>query len=385
MKLHEYQAKALFREFGISVPNGQVAENLGQAKKIIDEATAPVLVVKAQVHAGGRGKAGGVKVAKNKEDAEKYSKDILGMTLVTHQTGPEGILVKKIYIEEGSNIARELYLAILVDRAVDGPVIIASSEGGMEIEEVAEKHPEKIFKEKVESLHLYPFVARKLADKLNIKGPAANEFVNLVTRAVEMFYATDCAMLEINPLVITKENKVMALDGKVLLDDNGIIKHNDLKELRDISEEDPLEVEASRFSLNYVKLDGNIGCMVNGAGLAMATMDIIKLFGGEPANFLDVGGGANAEQVKNAMKILLTDKNVKGVFINIFGGIMRCDIIAQGVLDAYNESPFDLPIVMRLKGTNLEEGKAMLAKSKLKFAFADDMNEAAAKIVEMVK
>ncbi len=385
MKLHEYQAKGLFREFGIAVPNGQVAENLAQAKKIIDEATAPVLVVKAQVHAGGRGKAGGVKVAKTKGDAEKYAKDILGMTLVTHQTGPEGILVKKIYIEEGSNIDRELYLAILVDRSVDGPVIIASSEGGMEIEEVAEKHPEKIFKERVETLHLYPFVARKLAAKLNIKGPAANEFANLVTRAVEMFYATDCAMLEINPLVITKESKVMALDGKVLLDDNGLIKHSKLADLRDISEEDPLEVEASRFSLNYVKLDGNIGCMVNGAGLAMATMDIIKLFGGEPANFLDVGGGANAEQVKNAMKILLSDKNVKGVFINIFGGIMRCDIIAQGVLDAYNEAPFDLPIVMRLRGTNLEEGKALLASSKLKFAFADDMNEAASKIVEMVK
>lgn len=385
MKIHEYQAKALFKKFGITVPKSILATNEKEAASAIEQITTDIRVVKAQVHAGGRGKAGGVKVTKTPEDAMKAANSILGMTLVTHQTGPEGVKVNKIIVEEGLPIAKELYFAILVDRAVGGPVIIASTAGGMEIEEVAEHTPELILTNPVGAKDAFPFLGRKIANQLGLTGKVANEFTKLVMNAVKMFHETDCSLLEINPLIITSDERVVALDGKVDLEDNGLVKHPELLELQDNAETDPLEIEAAKYSLNYIKLDGTIGCMVNGAGLAMATMDVVTLAGGSPANFLDVGGGANREQVKNAMKILLSDKNVKGVFINIFGGIMRCDIIAHGVIDASKEMPSNIPIVMRLRGTNLEEGRALLQESGLKFHLIDDMSDAAKKIVAEVK
>jgi succinyl-CoA synthetase beta subunit len=343
-----------------------------------------VSVVKAQIHAGGRGKGGGVKIARSAEEAEQLAKQMIGMTLVTHQTGPEGKKVGRVLIEEGLAIDRELYLSILIDRASASPVVIASAAGGMEIEDVAANEPDKILREHIDrGTGVLPFQARKLAFAMGLPGPVANRFVKLLDSIYKAFIETDASMIEINPLVLTKGGDLLALDAKVTFDDNALYRHPDLRELRDISEEDPLEVEASKFSLNYIRLDGNIGCMVNGAGLAMATMDIIKLAGGEPANFLDVGGGANAEQIKNAFRILMMDKNVKAVLINIFGGILRCDILAQGVIAAVRELGVPVPIVVRMEGTNVEEGQRMLKESGLKFATADSMGEAADTVVSL--
>jgi succinyl-CoA synthetase beta subunit len=340
--------------------------------------------VKAQIHAGGRGKGGGVKIARSIDEVEQLAKQIIGMTLVTHQTGPEGRKVGRVLIEEGLDIDRELYLSILIDRASAAPVIIASAAGGMDIEEVAAKEPEKILREHVNpGTGIAPFQGRKLAFGMGLSGAAANKLVKLLDAIYKAFLETDASMIEINPLILTKGGDLLALDAKVSFDDNALYRHPDLRELRDLGEEDPLEVEASKFSLNYIRLDGNIGCMVNGAGLAMATMDIIKLAGGEPANFLDVGGGANAEQIKNAFRILMADKNVKAVLINIFGGILRCDVLAQGVIAAVTELGVPVPIVVRMEGTNVEEGKKMLRESGLSFTTADSMGEAAEKVVAL--
>ena len=345
---------------------------------------ASVAVVKAQIHAGGRGKGGGVKIARSPDEVEQLAKQLIGMTLVTHQTGPEGKKVGRVLIEEGLEIERELYLSILIDRASASPVIIGSAAGGMDIEEVAAKEPEKILREHINpGTGIVPFQGRKLAFGMGLGAGAANKLVKLLDAVYKAFIETDASMIEINPLILTKGGDLLALDAKVTFDDNALYRHPDLRELRDISEEDPLEVEASTFSLNYIRLDGNIGCMVNGAGLAMATMDIIKLAGGEPANFLDVGGGANAEQIKNAFRILMADKNVKAVLINIFGGILRCDVLAQGVIAAVTELGVRVPIVVRMEGTNVEEGKRMLRESALSFTTADSMGEAAEKVVAL--
>src|SRR6185503_1358284 len=339
-------------------------------------------VVKAQIHAGGRGKGGGVKLAKTPHEAERLAKQMIGMTLVTHQTGPEGKKVGRVLIEEGLQIDRELYLSIVIDRSEAAPVVIASAAGGMDIEEVAASEPEKILREHVNpGTGVVAFQARKLAFGMGLPAAAAGKFVKLLEAVYEAFVETDASMIEINPLILTKGGDLIALDAKVSFDDNALYRHPELKDLRDISEEDPLEVEASKFSLNYIRLDGNIGCMVNGAGLAMATMDIIKLAGGEPANFLDVGGGANAEQIKNAFRILMSDKSVKAVLINIFGGILRCDVLAAGVIAAVKDLGVPVPIVIRMEGTNVELGKQMLKDSGLNFQTADDMNEAARKVV----
>jgi succinyl-CoA synthetase beta subunit len=345
-----------------------------------------IAVVKAQIHAGGRGKGGGVKIARSPEEAERLAKQMLGMTLVTHQTGPEGKKVGRLLIEEGLQIDRELYLSIVIDRAAACPVVIASAAGGMDIEEVAASEPEKILREYVDRrTGIVAFQARKLAFGMGLPATATTKFAKLLESLYRAFIETDASMIEINPLILTKGGDLLALDAKVSFDDNALYRHPDLKELRDVNEEDPLEVEASKFSLNYIRLDGNIGCMVNGAGLAMATMDIIKLAGGEPANFLDVGGGANAEQIKNAFRILMADKNVKAVLINIFGGILRCDVLAQGVIAAVTELGVPVPIVVRMEGTNVEEGKRMLRESGLSFTTADSMGEAAEKVVVLAR
>ena len=386
MKIHEYQAKAVLARYGVPVPSGEVAFSVDEAAAIAKRLGGPISVVKAQIHAGGRGKGGGVKVAKSNAEAEELAKQILGMTLVTHQTGPEGRKVGRLLVEEGLEIERELYLSVVIDRASASPVVIASAAGGMDIEEVAASHPEQILREAINSgTGVIPFQARKLAFGMGLPAPAVGKFVKVLDAIYKAFIETDASMIEINPLILTKGGDLLALDAKVSFDDNALYRHPDLKDLRDVTEEDPLEVEASKYSLNYIRLDGTIGCMVNGAGLAMATMDIIKLSGGEPANFLDVGGGANAEQIKNAFRILMADTNVKAVLINIFGGILRCDVLAQGVIAAVTELGVKVPIVIRMEGTNVEEGKRMLTESGLNFATADSMGEAADKVVALAR
>ena len=388
MNIHEYQAKELLSKYGVSVPKGRVAftpdEAEETAKGILKNNS--VCVVKAQIHAGGRGKAGGVKLARSHSEARQYAEGMLGKKLITHQTGPEGKEVKKVLIEEGCNIGRELYLGMVVDRAAQRVVVMASSDGGVEIEEVAAKSPEKILKEYVDpAVGLIPFQARKLAFGLGIDKSLVNKTVKFMDGLYKAFIETDASMAEINPLVITKDGNILALDAKMGFDDNGLFRHKEVHDMRDLDEEDPKEIEASRHSLNYVALDGNIGCMVNGAGLAMATMDIIKLYGGMPANFLDVGGGANKEQVTAAFKILMSDAKVKAVLINIFGGIMRCDIIAEGVIAAVKEVGIKVPLVVRLQGTNVELGRKILSESGLNIITAEKMDEAGEKVVNAVK
>ena len=384
MKIHEYQAKSVLARYGVPVPRGEVAFSPVEAGEIARRLGGEISVVKAQIHAGGRGKGGGVKLAKSADEAEQLAKQMLGMTLVTHQTGPEGRKVGRVLIEEGLQIERELYLSIVIDRASASPVIIASADGGMDIEEVAASHPERILREPVDpGTGVIAFQARKLAFGMGLPGGPANKLVKVLESLYTAFVETDASMIEINPLIVTKSGDLLALDAKVTFDDSAMFRHPDLRDFRDVTEEDPLEVEASKFNLNYIRLEGNIGCMVNGAGLAMATMDIIKLAGGEPANFLDVGGGANAEQIRNAFKILMSDKNVKAVLINIFGGILRCDVLAQGVIAAVTELGVPVPIVIRMEGTNVEEGKRMLKDSGLNFATADSMGEAADTVVAL--
>jgi succinyl-CoA synthetase beta subunit len=384
MKIHEYQAKAILARHGVPVPSGEVAFNPEEAHDIAKRLGGGVVVVKAQIHAGGRGKGGGVKLAKSPDEAEKLAREMIGMTLVTHQTGPEGRVVARVLIEEGLQMTHELYLSIVLDRAAGKPAMMASAAGGMDIEEVAAKTPEKIVRIHIEpGVGLVPFEARQLGFGIGLDGPQVNKFVKVASALYEAFVATDASLLEINPLVVTAGGDLLALDAKMNFDDNALYRHPDIRELRDLAEEDPLEIEASKFSLNYIHLDGNIGCMVNGAGLAMATMDIIKLSGGEPANFLDVGGGANAEQIRNAFKILMSDKNVKAVLINIFGGILRCDVLAQGVIAAVKELGVPVPIVIRMEGTNVDEGKRLLRESGMNFTTADGMDEAATKVVQL--
>jgi succinyl-CoA synthetase beta subunit len=381
MKIHEYQGKEILRKYGVAVPNGEMATTLEEAdtaaKQLFSEGNA-VVVVKAQIHAGGRGKGGGVKLAKSLAEAAAASKAILGMQLVTHQTGPAGQKVQRLLIEAGSAIDRELYLGLVLDRASAQVVFMASQAGGMDIEEVAHDTPEKIFKEYVDpAIGFQPYQARKLAFKLGLAPAQIGEAARLMMGMYKAFMDTDSTLMEINPFITTKDGKLLALDCKMNFDDNAMFRHKDLKELRDISEEDPLEVEASKFALNYIKLDGSIACMVNGAGLAMATMDIIKYAGGAPANFLDVGGGANQEQIENAFGILLSDPNVKAIFINIFGGILRVDVLATAVVAAAKKLNVQLPIILRLEGTNVEEGRKIIAESGMKVQIGATMKEAA--------
>ncbi|HEX5217686.1 MAG TPA: ADP-forming succinate--CoA ligase subunit beta [Vicinamibacterales bacterium] len=384
MKIHEYQGKSVLAKFGVPVPKGQVIFDAGEAKNVATSLGGGTVVVKAQIHAGGRGKGGGVKVVKGPDAAADAARQLLGMTLVTYQTGPAGQKVGRVLIEEGLQISRELYLGLVIDRSSKSPVLMVSQEGGVEIEKVAEETPDKILKAVIDpAIGLQPFQARQLAFGLGLSGDQIKKAVAMMMALYQAFIATDASLLEINPLIVTSSGDLLALDAKMNFDDNALYRHPDLKEFRDLGEEDPLEVEASKFSLNYIKLDGNIGCMVNGAGLAMATMDIIKLAGGEPANFLDVGGGANAEQIKNAFRILMSDKNVKAVFINIFGGILRCDVLAQGVIAAVKDLGVRVPIVIRMEGTNVELGKQMLRESGLNFATADTMGEGAKRVVEL--
>jgi succinyl-CoA synthetase beta subunit len=386
LKIHEHQAKAVLARFGVPVPRGEVIFASGEAGGVVGRLGTPVVVVKAQIHAGGRCKGGGVKLARSADQAEDLAKQMLGMTLVTHQTGPEGKKVGRVLIEEGLEIDRELYLSIVIDRGSGCPVVIASAAGGMDIEEVAASQPERILREYIDpGTGVIQFQARKLAYGMGLPAGPAGKLVKLLESLYRAFIETDASMIEINPLILTKGGDLLALDAKVSFDDNALYRHPDLKDLRDLTEEDPLEVEASKYSLNYIRLDGNIGCMVNGAGLAMATMDIIKLAGGEPANFLDVGGGASAEQIRNAFKILMSDRNVKAVLINIFGGILRCDVLAQGVIAAVKELGVTVPIVIRMEGTNVEQGKQMLRESGLNFATADSMGEAADKVVALAR
>ncbi len=389
MNIHEYQAKAVLKQFGVPVPEGYPAFNVNEAVEAAQTLHSnghKVFVVKAQIHAGGRGKAGGVKVVKTVEDAKEKATEILGKVLVTPQTGPEGKEVKRLYIESGSDIKKEYYLSAVMDRATNSVVFMASTEGGMEIEEVAEATPEKIVSVSVDiAAGIQGFHARRLGFALGLKGDVLKKFIKVVFSIYKAFNATDASQLEINPLVETAQGDIIALDAKYNFDDNALYRHPDLKELRDLEEEDPLEIEASNYDLNYVKMDGEIGCMVNGAGLAMATMDIIKLYGSSPANFLDVGGGATTEKVTAAFKIILSDPNVKGILVNIFGGIMRCDIIANGIIEAAKEVSLGIPLVVRLEGTNVELGKEILAKSGLTIIAADDLGDAAKKIVQAVK
>jgi succinyl-CoA synthetase beta subunit len=383
MKIHEYQAKAILAKYKVPVPRGEVAFSVEEASAAAQKIGGSV-VVKAQIHAGGRGKGGGVKVARDTSEATELARKILGMTLVTHQTGPEGRLVKRLLIEETLPIERELYLGIVLDRVQGKPVFMASSAGGMEIEEVAAKTPELILKEPFDpDAGIAPFQARKLAFGIGIPAASINAAVAAMTALARAYVAMDASLAEINPFILTKDGKVYALDAKINLDDNALYRHKDLIELRDLNEEDPLEVEASKFGLNYIKLDGTVGCMVNGAGLAMATMDIIKYAGGKPANFLDVGGGASAEQVKNAFRILLSDHNVKAVLINIFGGILRCDTLATGVVAAARDLNIKVPIVVRMEGTNVELGRKILVDSGFNFTVAQDMRDAAEKVVRL--
>ena len=386
MIIHEYQAKEILRSYGVSVPNGRVAFTVDEAVEAAKALGTPVCVVKAQIHAGGRGKAGGVKVAKSLEEVRTYASELLGKVLVTHQTGPEGKEVKRLLIEEGCDIQKEYYIGLVVDRATSRVVLMGSEEGGTEIEEVAAKTPEKIFKEYIDpAVGLQAFQARRLAFNINIPKHLVNQAVKFMMGLYQVFVDKDCSIAEINPLVVTGDGKVMALDAKLNFDSNALYRHPDVLEYRDLDEEDPKEVEASKYDLNYIALDGNIGCMVNGAGLAMATMDIIKYYGGEPANFLDVGGGASEEKVTEAFKIILSDPNVKGIFVNIFGGIMKCDVIASGIVAATKQVGLTLPLVVRLEGTNVELGKKILEESGLNITAAESMADGAQKIVELVR
>jgi succinyl-CoA synthetase beta subunit len=389
MKIHEYQAKAILRKYGVAVPRGEMAETREDAERIANDllhAGAGGVVVKAQIHAGGRGKGGGVKIARSVNEAGEFAARMLGMTLVTHQTGPEGRIVRRLLIEETLAIDRELYIGVLVDRAEGKPVFMASAAGGVEIEQVAAENPDAILKEYIDpGMGLEGFQARKLAFTLGLKPALVNQAVQFMRGLYKAFEESDASLLEINPFITTKDGRLFALDAKINFDDNALFRHPDLRDLRDLTEEDPLEVEASKYSLNYIKLDGNVGCMVNGAGLAMATMDIIKYAGGMPANFLDVGGGANAEQVTHAFEILLSDKNVKAVLINIFGGILRVDTLATGVVEAARKTRIQLPIVLRLEGTNVEQGRQILKESGLNFTVAETMKDAAEKVVAAAK
>ncbi len=384
MKIHEYQAKAILARYGVPTPRGEVAFSKDEARRAAENLGTPVVVVKAQIHAGGRGKAGGVKLARSVDEAAEIAGKILGMKLVTPQTGPAGRIVKRLLIEEGLDIKRELYLGMVVDRAAAAPVFMASAAGGMEIEEVAREHPEAILRETLSpAVGLQPFHARKLAFGLGLAPEVATNAVPFLQALYRAFIESDASLVEINPCVVTGDGRLVALDAKMTFDDNALYRHKDIRELRDLDEEDPLEVEASKFNLNYIKLDGTVGCMVNGAGLAMATMDIIKLSGGAPANFLDVGGGASAEQVKNAFKILMSDSSVRGVFINIFGGILRCDVLATGVVAAAHELKVKVPVVVRMEGTNVEQGQQILRNSPLNFTIAEGMKDGAEKIVRL--
>jgi len=386
MNIHEYQAKAVLKDYGVPVPRGFPAFSVEEAVKAAEQLGGPVWVVKAQIHAGGRGKGGGVKVVKSIDDVKTEAGNILGMQLVTHQTGPQGKEVKRLYIEDGSAIARELYLSALVDRATSRVAFIASTEGGMDIEEVAAKTPEKIITVTVDpATDICPHHVRRMSKALGLDGAQQKQMGALLTALYKAVVEKDMSLLEINPLVVTEAGDLVCLDAKVNFDSNALFRHPDIAELRDLDEEDPAEVEASKYDLNYVKLDGAIGCMVNGAGLAMATMDIIKLYGSEPANFLDVGGGANKEQVMNAFKIILSDDSVKGILVNIFGGIMRCDIIAEGIVAAAKEMQIEVPLVVRLEGTNVDKGKKILGDSGLAIIAADDLGDAAQKVVKAVK
>ena len=386
MKIHEYQAKEILRKYNVAVPNGKVTFSADEAANIAqNEIGGSVWVVKAQIHAGGRGKGGGVKVAKSLQEVSDYARQIMGMTLVTHQTGPEGKVVKRLLIEQGMNIERELYVGITLDRSISQNVLMVSTEGGMEIEKVAAESPEKIVKESIDpAIGLQAFQARKLAFALGLEGIQHKNAVKFLIGLYKAYEKSDCSLAEINPLVVTKEGDVIALDAKMNFDDNALYRHPDILEYRDLDEEAPLEIEASKYNLNYIKLDGNVGCMVNGAGLAMATMDIIKLAGGEPANFLDVGGGANKTTVANGFKIILSDPNVKAILINIFGGIVRCDRVAQGVIDAAKEMDIRVPIVVRLEGTNAEEAGELLAASGLNFEVAGSLKDAAEKVTAVL-
>jgi succinyl-CoA synthetase beta subunit len=386
MKIHEFQAKEILKGYGAPVPKGRVAETHQEARKIAEETGAKTIVVKAQIHAGGRGKGGGVKVVSSPIEAEKAAKEILGMTLVTPQTGSAGRVVRKVLVEEGVDIKEELYLGVVIDRSKACPVIMASREGGVEIEKVAAESPEKIIKEWVDpGTGLRPFQANKIGYGLGFGPNQIGPIRSVISGLYRAFHEKDCLLAEINPLVLTGEGGFVALDAKMNFDDNGLFRHKEIVALRDFNEEAPLEIEASRYNLNYIKLDGNVGCMVNGAGLAMATMDLIKLAGAEPANFLDVGGGATVEMVKNGFKILMSDPGVKAVLINIFGGILRCDTLAKGVIEAVSEVKVNLPVVIRLEGTNVEEGRRLLNSSGLRFAVAIGMKEAAEKVVLALK
>lgn len=386
MNIHEYQAKGLLAKYGVTVPKGGVAYTAEEAKTVAQELGGPVWVVKAQIHAGGRGLGGGVKVVKSIEEVAETAKSMIGMQLITHQTGPEGKEVKRVYVEEGCDIARELYLGAIIDRANDCVTFMASTEGGMEIEEVAEKTPEKIHKVTIDpATGIQAFHARKIAFALDLKGKQVGSAVKFIMALYKAVNESDADLVEINPLVVTGSGDIIALDAKMNFDDNALFRHKDIAELRDPDEEDPSELEAAQYDLNYIKLDGNIGCMVNGAGLAMATMDIIKLNGGDPANFLDVGGGATKEKVTEAFKIILKDVNVEGILVNIFGGIMRCDVIAEGVVAAAKEVALSVPLVVRLAGTNVELGKKILAESGLPILSGEDLGDAAEKIVKAVK
>ncbi|MBL8711762.1 MAG: ADP-forming succinate--CoA ligase subunit beta [Alphaproteobacteria bacterium] len=386
MNIHEYQAKELLKARGVPVLKGGVAYTAEEAVEVAKKLPGPIYVVKAQIHAGGRGKGGGVKVVKSLDDVREAAKKMIGMQLVTHQTGPQGQEVRRIYVEEGCDIARELYLGILIDRATSKVTIMSSTEGGMDIEEVAEKHPEKIVKTVIDpAVGFQSFQGRQIAFALGLEGKQVGKCVEVVSAMYNAFIALDCSIVEINPLVVTKSGDVLPLDAKFNFDDNAMFRHKEVEELRDIAEEDPSEKRAKDAEISYVKLTGNIGCMVNGAGLAMATMDIIKLYGGDPANFLDVGGGATKERVAEAFRIILSDPNVEGILVNIFGGIMRCDVIAEGIITAAKELGLTMPLVVRLEGTNVEKGKKLLKESGLAILAADNLADAAQKVVSTVK
>ena len=385
MNIHEYQGKEILRQYGVKVPNGKVAFSVDEAVQAANELGTAVTVVKAQIHAGGRGKAGGVKVAKSLDEVRTYADEILGKVLVTHQTGPDGKEVKRLLIEEGCDIKKEYYVGLVLDRATSRVVLMASEEGGTEIEEVAAETPEKIFKEVIDPvIGLTAFQARRIAFNINIPKELVNKTVKFMTGLYSAFVEKDCSIAEINPLVVTGDGEVMALDAKLNFDENALYRHKDILEYRDLDEEDPKEIEASKYDLSYISLDGNIGCMVNGAGLAMSTMDIINHYGGSPANFLDVGGGATAEKVTEAFKIILSDKNVKGIFVNIFGGIMKCDVIAEGVVEAAKQVSLDVPLVVRLEGTNVDLGKKILKESGINITAAESMADGAQKIVSLI-
>jgi succinyl-CoA synthetase beta subunit len=385
MNIHEFQAKQVLGRFGVPVPKGQPASTPDEAAAAFRALGQPKAVIKAQIHAGGRGKAGGVKLISAADEARDFAARLLGKPLVTHQTGPEGRVVRRVYLEEASQVARELYLGMVVDRKAAAVAVIASTEGGMEIEEVAAKTPEKILTDPVDPLiGMAPFQARKIAFALGLKDKQVGQFATLLAALYRAFVETDASLIEINPLVVTADGRVICLDAKISFDDNGLFRHPEIRELRDPNEEDPAETEAAKYDLSYVHLDGNIGCMVNGAGLAMATMDIVKYYGAEPANFLDVGGGANAQKIAAAFRILLSDSRVKAVLINVFGGIMQCDVLARGVVDAAREVKLSIPLVVRMEGTNVKEGKQILAESGIKVIAANDMADAARRVVESI-